>query len=61
VAELRSAFAAMLQDGDFRAELTALQIGLEPLAGEALQDFILKSFEYDPDLIAKAEALARPD
>jgi tripartite-type tricarboxylate transporter receptor subunit TctC len=61
VAELRAAFSAMLKDPDFQAELTTMQIGLEPLEGEALQDFILKSFEYDPDLIARAEALAKPE
>jgi tripartite-type tricarboxylate transporter receptor subunit TctC len=61
VADLRTAFSAMLKDKDFLAELEARKLGLDPLEGEALQDFILRSFEYDPELIAKAEALAKPE
>jgi tripartite-type tricarboxylate transporter receptor subunit TctC len=61
VAELRSAFAAMFRDADFQAELATMQLNLESLNGEALQDFIFKSFGYAPELIEKAEALAKPD
>jgi hypothetical protein len=61
VAELRSAFSAMLKDADFRAELVTTKLSLDSLEGEALQDFILKSFDYDPQLIKKAAELAKPE
>jgi tripartite-type tricarboxylate transporter receptor subunit TctC len=61
VAELRAAFTAMFRDADFQAELATQQLRLEPLDGEALQDFIFKSFGYAPELIEKAEALAKPE
>jgi tripartite-type tricarboxylate transporter receptor subunit TctC len=55
---LRSAFAATLDDPDFFAETKTLQLALDPLPGAAMQAIILKSFDYSPSLVAKAEALA---
>ncbi len=61
VVELRAAFTATLQDPDFLAESKALQLALDPLPGAALQTMILKSFDYSSDLIAKAQALVKPE
>ena len=61
VAELRAAFTAMLKDPGFNEELATRQLTLEPLDGEAMQDFIMGSFHYAPELIEKAEALAKPE
>jgi tripartite-type tricarboxylate transporter receptor subunit TctC len=61
VEELRAAFTAMFKDPDFRAEVDALQLHLDPLSGEELQATILKSFDYSPDLVEKAEALAKTE
>ncbi len=60
VAELRAAYAAMLKAADYRAELARMKLNLDPLEGKELEDFILKSFNYDPELIKKAAALAKP-
>ena len=61
VEEWRAAFSAMLTDPEFLNEVKAMQLALDPLHGAALQDFIIKSFEYPSDLLDKAEALAKPD
>ena len=61
VAEWRAAFAAMLTDAEFLNEVKTMQLALDPLQGAALQDFIIKSFDYPPELLDKAEALARPE
>jgi tripartite-type tricarboxylate transporter receptor subunit TctC len=61
VAALRAAFSATLQDPDFVADTAALQLTLDPLPGEALQAIIMKSFDYSPALVDKAEALAKPE
>lgn len=58
---LRAAFIATLQDSNFVAETRALQLTLDPLPGAALQMMIQKSFDYPPDLVAKAQALAEPE
>ena len=61
VAELRSAFTATLQDPDFVAETKVLQLALDPLPGPALQSIVLKSFDYSPDLVEKAQALVHQE
>jgi tripartite-type tricarboxylate transporter receptor subunit TctC len=61
VAELRAAFTATLQDPDFRSEVKSRQLNLDPLTGEELQEIIVKSFDYSPELVEKAEALAKLD
>jgi tripartite-type tricarboxylate transporter receptor subunit TctC len=40
IAELRAAFSVMLRDQDFQGRDERMQIGLEPLEGEVLQDFV---------------------
>ncbi len=59
VAQLRAAFAATLKDQSFVADATRMRIALSPLPGEQLQAIILKSFDYSPAIIAKAEALTQ--
>jgi tripartite-type tricarboxylate transporter receptor subunit TctC len=61
VAELRAAFAAMLQDPAFQAEVKAMHLELDSLTGEAMQAVILKSVDYPADLVEKAKALAKTD
>ena len=61
IAELRAAFTALTTDRDLRAEVEALQLRLDPLSGEALQELIIKSFDYPPAIVEKAEALAKLD
>ncbi len=61
VAEWRAAFLAATRDPGLLAEAAALQLDLDPLSGEALQDLITKAFDYSPDLVARAESLAKPD
>lgn len=61
IAELRAAFTATLQDPDFQSEAKSWQLNLDPLTGEALQQIILKSFDYPPELVEKAASLAKLD
>ena len=61
VQDLRAAFIATLADPDLVAEINALQLNLDPLRGEALQQLIVKSFDYAPAIVEKAEALAKLD
>jgi hypothetical protein len=59
VAQLRSAFAATLNDRGFIVDAARMRIELSPLSGEQLQAIIEKSFDYSPAIIAKAEALTQ--
>lgn len=59
VAQLRTAFSAMLKDPGFVADAARLRIALSPLSGEKLQAIIEKSFQYSPAVVAKAEALTQ--
>jgi tripartite-type tricarboxylate transporter receptor subunit TctC len=61
VAELRAAFSATLQDHDFLSDVQSRKLTLDPLTGEELQAVIVKSFDYPPELVEKAKALARQD
>jgi tripartite-type tricarboxylate transporter receptor subunit TctC len=57
IAELRSAFAATLEDPGFLAEAQNMQIRLSPLPGAELQAMIEKAVGYAPAIVAKAQAL----
>jgi tripartite-type tricarboxylate transporter receptor subunit TctC len=61
VAELRAAFTATLRDPDFLAESKRLQLTLDAMPGVDLEAMILKSLDYSPSFIAKAQALANPE
>jgi hypothetical protein len=57
VAQLRAAFAAMLRDPAFLADVAQMKVELSPLPGEQLQAIIAQAFAYSPTIVAKAEAL----
>ncbi len=57
VEELRAAFAAMVKDGDFRADVARMNFDLDPLPGAELQAFFAKA--YPPALIERAREIAR--
>jgi len=57
IAELRTAFSAMLKDADFLADAAQMKVDLTPLPGDQLQAIIDKSFDYSPAIVEKAEAL----
>jgi tripartite-type tricarboxylate transporter receptor subunit TctC len=61
VAELRAAFSATMQDPDFLAEAKSWQLDLDPRSGAEMQEIIVKSFDYPPQLVEKAQALAKLD
>jgi tripartite-type tricarboxylate transporter receptor subunit TctC len=58
VEDLRAAFAATLEDPDFKADVESRKLVLDPLPGAALEDSILKAFRYPPTLIETARKLA---
>jgi hypothetical protein len=57
VDELRSAFKAMIADPEFRAEVARLNFDLEPMSGEELQAFFVKS-DYPQSLLERAREVA---
>ena len=57
VALLRAAFAAMLRDPAFLADVAQMKVELSPLPGDELQAIIAQAFTYSPAVVAKAEAL----
>lgn len=59
IAELRSAFAATLEDSDFLADAENMHLDLSPLPGAELQAMIEKAFDYAPAIVEKAQALIR--
>lgn len=59
VAILRKAFAAMLDDPAFSAELKAKNLTFEPMKGEELQKLIENALNLPPALVERAKALGR--
>jgi tripartite-type tricarboxylate transporter receptor subunit TctC len=57
IEELRTAFMAMIKDGEFVADIAKLNFDLEPMAGADLQAFIAK--DYPAPLIERAKEIAR--
>ena len=57
VDDLRAAFAAMVKDAEFLAEIARMNFDLEPLAGVDLQAFIAK--DYPAPLVERAREIAR--
>ncbi len=56
VAQLRKAFAATLADKDFTAEMTKLQIDIEPMSAEETTKVVLDTVNAPADIVAKAKA-----
>jgi tripartite-type tricarboxylate transporter receptor subunit TctC len=57
VEELRRAFAAMVNDADFLADIARMSFDLEPMPGAELQAFLAK--DYPPTLIERAREIAK--
>src|SRR5215467_2191548 len=57
VEELRRAFAAMVNDADFLADIARMNFDLEPMPGEELQALLAK--DYPPALIERAREIAK--
>ncbi|HWG05292.1 MAG TPA: tripartite tricarboxylate transporter substrate-binding protein [Beijerinckiaceae bacterium] len=61
VAELRRAFVETLSDPAFLQDLQRAKLDLEPLSGEDLQAAIVNAGKFSPELIARAQAIAKTD
>ena len=59
VAELRAAFQATMKDPGFLAKAKTLRLDLDPAPGAQLQGIIMKAFDYPPQMLSKARALAK--
>jgi tripartite-type tricarboxylate transporter receptor subunit TctC len=59
VAELRTAYAATMQDPGFLADAKVANVDLNPMSGAELQAIIGKFFDHPPALVAKALALTK--
>jgi tripartite-type tricarboxylate transporter receptor subunit TctC len=59
VAELRKAFDAMMTDPAFVADVEKQHLDLNPLSGDALAKLVSKATDLDPNLLERAQALAR--
>jgi tripartite-type tricarboxylate transporter receptor subunit TctC len=59
VAELRRAFMETLRDPQLQQDAARAKLDLEPLAGEELQAAIAKAGKFSPELIARAQGIAK--
>jgi tripartite-type tricarboxylate transporter receptor subunit TctC len=59
VAELRKAFAETLHDPAFLQDIGKAKLDLEPLSGDALQAAIANAGKFSPELIARAQEIAK--
>lgn len=59
LAVLRSAFAAMIADPQFRADVQRLQLPLATKSGEELQSIVNAMFDLSPEALGKLRQLAR--
>jgi tripartite-type tricarboxylate transporter receptor subunit TctC len=60
VTALRRAFDATMRDPVFIADARKLDIEVDPLTGEAMQALIARILDFDPSVVARAQALIRP-
>lgn len=60
VAILRNAFAAMVADPAFQAEMKARNLELQPMSGDALQAMIRETLDLPAPVVARAIKLANP-
>lgn len=58
VAELRRAFMATMQDGNFLADVKRAGLAISPLSGEALQQEVVKQGNLPASLVARARRAA---
>jgi tripartite-type tricarboxylate transporter receptor subunit TctC len=59
LAQLRAAFAAMLNDAEFRAEAEQLRLPLAPRSGEEMARLVEGVFAISPEVMAKIREMAK--
>jgi tripartite-type tricarboxylate transporter receptor subunit TctC len=60
IAALRSAFAATLDDGEFRADADKAQLEIEPLTASEIETFLATAYGAPRATVQKAAALVEP-
>jgi tripartite-type tricarboxylate transporter receptor subunit TctC len=60
IAVLRRAFAATLDDGEFRAEADKAQLEIEPLTAREIETFLARAYGAPRTTVQKAAALVEP-
>jgi tripartite-type tricarboxylate transporter receptor subunit TctC len=60
IAVLRRAFAATLDDGEFRAEADKAQLEIEPLTASEIETFLARAYGAPRTTVQKAAALVEP-
>jgi tripartite-type tricarboxylate transporter receptor subunit TctC len=60
IAALRRAFAATLDDGEFRAEAEKAQLEIEPLTASEIETFLARAYGAPRTTVQKAAALVEP-
>lgn len=59
VQTMRQAFAKMLDEPSFAAEMKARSLSFDPLSGENLQALIAETLNLDPELVERGRSLSR--
>jgi tripartite-type tricarboxylate transporter receptor subunit TctC len=59
LAQLRTAFAAMIADPEFQADAQRLHLPLAPKSGEELQTIVSAMFDISPDALTKLRNLTK--
>ncbi len=59
VAALRKAFMDTMKDKDFLAEAERSQLEITPVAGEALQELVVKGYAVDPKIAARVAEIIK--
>ena len=60
IAALRRAFAATLDDGEFRADADKAQLEIEPLTAREIETFLARAYGAPRTTVQKAAALVEP-
>jgi hypothetical protein len=60
IAALRRAFAATLDDGEFRADADKAQLEIEPLTASEIETFLARAYGAPRTTVQKAAALVEP-
>jgi tripartite-type tricarboxylate transporter receptor subunit TctC len=61
VAILRKAFAAMIADPAFKAEVVKRNMGFDPMSGEELQTMIERTLDISPEVATRAKELSKSE
>jgi tripartite-type tricarboxylate transporter receptor subunit TctC len=57
VAQLRSAFQAMMKDPEMLKDAEKGNLEIDPVAGEEMQDIVKGLYVLPPELVAKAKSI----